>query len=342
MSILGVTGCAGLIIGAFTLMNMIGGISDQVYGQTYLYDQKVVLNSKADSRFIDNKKLDGIVEKIEESATEIICPDGARVMKLMTILPPKSSLVDLKDENGNPVTLPNTGITVTRKLATTLNLKVGDKIEIKRADKSYVSVPIGQIVYMAAGQGMYMTDTYFESLGETFKPSAILVKWNHQPDMNFLKGDYVAEYVNRVDQASDINSNTKVVYIAAVMLIIIGAVLAFVVLYNCSILNFAERIRDLSTLRVLGFYQKEIRSLVLTENFLSVFLGIIFGIPVGKAIADIVASGLDNRLDLIGSVTFLSVIISGIITLIFALVINKMVAKKMSNIDMLQSLKSAE
>jgi hypothetical protein len=211
-----------------------------------------------------------------------------------------------------------------------------------RAGKGYVKVPVRQIVYLATGQGMYMTDGYFESIGETFKPSAILVKWDHQPDKAFLDSDYVDEYVDRTSQIKDVKSSTKVVYIAAILLIFMGGILAFVVLYNSSILNFSERIRDLTTLKVLGFYQKEIRSLVLTENILSVVLGSVFGIPVGKVIADLAASGLDDQMDLLGHISFSTIALSGLITFIFALIINSIVAEKMKKIDMLESLKSVE
>lgn len=342
MSVLGITGCTGLVVAAFTISNMINGIALQTYNIFYTYDQKVILDSKADSRYIHNRMLDGTVQQIEEKAVEIICPDGNRAMKLLTVYPKESPLVHLQDAEGNPVLLADNGIIMTRKLAQTLNVKLGDSIELKRTDRGYIKVPVTQIVYIPTGQGMYMTDTYYEDIGETFKPTAILVKWNHEPDKTFLDGDYVDEYVDRADQIADIQASTKVVYMAAVILIIMGGILAFVVLYNSSILNFSERIRDLTTLEVLGFYQKEILSLVLTDNVLSVLLGFIFGIPVGKTLADIVAGGLNEQMDLIGHVSFGTVVLSGIITLIFALIINSIVAKKMKNIDMLESLKSVE
>ncbi len=342
MSVLGITGCTALIVAAFTISNMIDGIALQTYNVTYTYDQKILLDSKADSRLVHNMMLDGTVQQLEESAVEIISPNGERKMKLLTVSPQESPLIHLTDTDGNPVLLPNNGISMTRKLAQTLNVKLGDNIELKRTDKSYIKVPLRQIVYIAAGQGMYMTDTYFESIGETFKPTAVLVKWNHGPDKTFLNGDYVDEYVDRSTQIADIQSTTRIVYIAGVMLIIMGGILAFVVLYNSSILNFSERIRDLTTLQVLGFYQNEIHSLVLTENILSVILGLFFGIPVGKLLADIVAGGLNDQMDLISHVSFVTVALSLIITVIFALIINSIVAKKMQNIDMLESLKSVE
>lgn len=263
-------------------------------------------------------------------------------MKLLTVYPRESPLIHLKDVDGNPIRLPDDGISITRKLAQTLKVRAGDTIELKRTNKGYVRVPVKQIIYLGTGQGMYMTDTYYESIGEIFNPTAILVKWENEPDWSFLKGDYVKEYVDRTEQIADIQSTTRVVYIAAIMLIIMGGILAFVVLYNSSILNFSERIRDLTTLKVLGFYQKEILSLVLTDNILSVLMGFAFGIPVGKVLAEIVAGGLNEQLDLIGNLSFGIVALSAIITGIFALFINSIVAEKMKGIDMLESLKSVE
>jgi putative ABC transport system permease protein len=342
MSVLGIAGCTALIVAAFTITNMINGIVMQTYKVTYTYDQKIILNSKANGRFIHNLMLDGTVQPLKETAVQILCPHGQRKMKLLTVSPQDSPLIHLTDPKGTPVRLPQDGISITRKLAQTLDVGIGDMLEVKRANESYVKVPVKQILYMAAGQGMYMTDTYYESLGETFEPTAILVKWNQAPDQSFLDGDYVDEYVNRSSQIADIQATTRIVYIAAIMLIVMGGILAFVVLYNSSILNFAERIRDLATLQVLGFYQNEIRSLVLTENMLSVLLGFILGIPLGKILADIVAGGLNDQMDLLSHVSLGTAGLSMIITFIFALIINSIIAKNMQSMDMLEALKSVE
>ena len=98
----------------------------------------------------------------------------------------------------------------------------------------------------------------------------------------------------------------------------------------------------MTTLKVLGFYQNEISALVLTENILSVLMGWILGIPLGKFIAELAASGLNDQLDLYSRTTFITVVLSGAITLLFALINNIIVARKMKNLDMLESLKSVE
>ena len=114
------------------------------------------------------------------------------------------------------------------------------------------------------------------------------------------------------------------------------------VLYNTGILNFVERTRDLATLRVLGFHHSEIRYLVLIENYFSVFLGMLAGIPVGRFISWIIASSIDERLDLLGNINLRDVLIAGVMTMFFAWIVNRVIADKMKEIDIFEALKSVE
>jgi putative ABC transport system permease protein len=341
MSILGVMGCTGLIIGAFTLYDMVTGVSKTTYEKIYTYDQKIMLDTRTTDRDIKNLNLDGVVQDTQETMMELTAKNGIRKMAGVSVFSKDSPLIHLQDTAGNRLTLPEAGIAMTRKLAELMNVKVGDTINLKRSDDSYVPVEISEIVYMVSGQGIYMTNDYWEKIGEDFKPTSVLVKWNKKDD-SFLSSDYVESYVDRATQKDNFKQNLTAVLSAAFMLITSGGILAFVVLYNMGILNFFERVRDLATLEVLGFHQKEIRPLVLMENFFSAVIGILFGIPVGMAITYILQSGFGDDLDLIGHITPDKVVISAIITLIFAIVVNSIVSKKIRTIDMLQALKSVE
>ncbi len=341
MSILGVMGCTGLIIGAFTLNDMVTGIAKTTYEKVYTYDQKVMLDARTTDRDIKNLNLDGVAQDIEESIMQFTSSSGVRRMATVTVFSPDSPLVHLQDESGNGLSLPGEGIAMTRKLADIMKVKAGDTINLKRSDDSYAAVKVSEIVYMVSGQGIYMSRKYWEDIDENFKPTALLIKWN-KTDAAFLNSDYVSSYVDRVKQKSDFEGNITVVYIAALMLIICGSILAFVVLYNMGILNFFERVRDLATLEVLGFHTGEIRPLVLMENIISAVVGIILGIPIGKIITQIIVTGFGEDMDLIGRITFDKVMIGAILTLIFAAVVNYIVSRKIKTIDMLQALKSVE
>jgi putative ABC transport system permease protein len=105
-----------------------------------------------------------------------------------------------------------------------MNVKVGDTVNLKRSDDSYLPVQIEKIVYMVSGQGIYMTDSYWEEIGEDFKPGALLVKW-HKKDESFLNSDYVESCTDRTAQKQSFDQNLTAVLSAAFMLVTAGGIL---------------------------------------------------------------------------------------------------------------------
>jgi len=343
MSTIGVMGCTGLIISALTVRSTLSGIGDYTYGKTFTFDHKIILNTtKTNSKYLKNLELNGIAQQMEESAIQVIFSDGSQKMEPVSITTKESPLIHLQSIDGTPVTLPDKGVLLTRKLCKERDLNIGDTISIKLTGKGYAAVPIREIAYVASGQGIYMTDTYWESLGEKFKPTALLVKWNDQPDRKLLDSDIVSDLATRESMQDSLSSSLGVVNFAVMFLIVVGASLAFVVLYNTGILNFVERIRDLATFRVLGFHHNEIRYLVLIENYISVFLGMLSGIPVGRFMSWIIASTIDERLDLLGNINLRDVVIAVVMTLFFSRIVNNIIAHKMKEIDIFEALKSVE
>ena len=341
VSILGVSGCVGLIIGALALFDLVSGIPKTLYEKTYSYDQKVILDSDTTDKAIRNLNLDGTVQDMEESSVQLTTKEGLRKMTAVSVFSKESPLMHLEDVEGNSVTLPDTGIAMTRKLAELMHVKVGDTVNLKRSNDTYYPVIIVKIVYMPSAQGIYMTDGYWQKIGENFKPTSLLVKWNKKSNI-FLNSDYITSYTDRTTQKSDFEGNLSAIFGTSLLLIVSGTVLAFVVLYNMGMLNFAERVRDLATLEVLGFHQKNIRPLVLAENIFSTIIGIFLGIPIGKILANTIAGGFGDDFDLISHVTVDRILIAALITLIFAAIVNHVVRKKIKSIDMLQALKSVE
>ena len=343
MSTIGVMGCTGLIISALTVRSTLSGIGDYTYGTTFTFEQKIILDTtKTNSKYLKNLELDGITQQMEESAIQVIFPDGVQKMEPVSITTKESPLIHLQSIDGTPVFLPENGVLLTRKLCKERGLNKGDIIGIKLTGKGYVYVPVTEIAYVASGQGIYMTDTYWESLGETFKPTALLVKWKNQPDLKFLDSGIVADLATRESMQDSLSSSLGVVNFAVMFLIVIGASLAFVVLYNTGVLNFVERTRDLATFRVLGFHHNEIQYLVLIENYFSVLLGMLSGIPVGRFMSWIIASSIDERLDLLGNINLRDVLIAGAMTILFSWIVNKIIANKMKEIDIFEALKSVE
>ena len=342
MSILGVMGCSGLIIGALSLKTMINGLSEQTFDDMYSYDQRMTLDSDVSHRYIKNLKINGDFQDMEETNIQVTTNDGVMKMVKITLLPEESPLIHLSDTNGNSVTMPEEGIMITHKLAELLGVTSGDTIQLKMPNDKNKEVKVVGLIQMTFGQGIYAKNSYWEALGGDYNPGVLLVKWKDQPDQNLLNSSRIIRVVEKVQQKKDFESNIKIVNVAAVMLIVSGSSLAFVVIYNMSILNFFERVRDLATLKVLGFYENEIRYLVLFENFISTLAGIVLGIPVGKLIVTIFVSGFGDDFDLNGKLSMSNILVSAVLTVLFMILVNMVVSKKMKKIDMLEALKSVE
>ena len=134
-----------------------------------------------------------------------------------------------------------------------------------------------------------------------------------------------------------LSSMSMVVYI----LILFGGGLACIVIYNLGIMSFFEQIRSLATLMVLGFHDKEIKTLQLSENIIFAVCGIILGIPLGVALNRMILQAI-TTMDLVEATRPVSLLLSGAITLLFALAVNVVIGRKMRDIDMLGALKSVE
>ena len=187
-----------------------------------------------------------------------------------------------------------------------------------------------------------MRDDYWASLGGTYTPTALLVKWAQAPDQTLLASSRIEKIMTRAEQKDGFAQNTKALNQAVLILITAGSILALVVIYNMSILNFHERIRDLSTLRVLGYHHKEISPLVLAENIISALAGILCGIPIGWLILYKIAMVFGDDFDMHVVLKPWDIALSALITLLFVVIVNILVARKMRQIDMLEALKSVE
>lgn len=342
MSILGVMGCMALILGALTLKSMLGGVSERLFTDIYQYDQRITLAEKTSHRLVNSLHLDGVQQDLMEQAIQLKTAEGAQKMSRVTVLREQGSLVQLLKENGRPVNLPAEGILITRKLAETLGVGSGDHLTIKLEGKKEQTVEIKDTLYLASGQTIYMGKDCWERLGGTYTPSALLVKWNDGADRSFLESSRVSSVIDREQQRENFAANLSSVDFSAILMIIFGSSLAFVVIYNMSLLNFHERRRDLSTLKVLGFYRKEIQNLVLAENVLSVLSGIVIGIPAGKVLSTVMSLGFGEDFDLIPRLEPGNILLAVGLNMAFMAAVNFKVAKKMNQIDMLEALKSVE
>ena len=258
------------------------------------------------------------------------------------------SVIYLNDINNDKkrIVLPDTGIVLSEKLAKSLNVKVGDKVSFL-IDDEYKEIEITYIVENYINDYAYLSKESYESLFNSFKTNVIFLKVTEDYDISFdniLMGtNDIANIITKEASSNLINDILSNLNAVVVILIVASSMLAFVILYNLSSINISERKREISTLKVLGFYDEEVDAYITNENYFITVVGIIIGLIFGLYLCHYVISTCEPQFVMfVRHIKIPSYIISAIISGLFTFIVSKITHFNLKKIDMVESLKSNE
>lgn len=361
MTVIGISGCTALLLAGFGIKDSIAQIVDIQYDEITQYDAMVKLDENTSLKdrlnIIDELKEykgnEGILALTTLNAS-VDLDNNTQSITLM--IPDDSNQLDdyislrtrVKKEK---LELNNKGAIISEKLAKNLNANIGDKIKIMFDDDIAREVKISAITENYVGHIIYMTPSYYEQLtSQRISENTVLLKMKEANDDTetklgkaFVKKDSVSSitfYRGVADSFSDtINSISFITYV------LIGAagLLAFVVLYNLTNVNISERLREIATIKVLGFYDPEVASYVYRENIFLTLIGSFVGLALGIVLHQLIMNLAEMPDVMFGrNINKLSFIISIAITLLFGLIVNLAMYNKLKKIPMVESLKSVE
>jgi putative ABC transport system permease protein len=362
MTVVGICGCTALIVAGFGLKDSISGIMDFQYVDIYDYDMMIGLKST-----LTNEEKETLIkdlenkDKIEKCIVTYMFAENVKhdnykqesqimVIKDTQTIDEIIKLKSLKTEE--KLELNENEVIITDKLSQLLNVKVGDEIKIENQDEEEVSVKISGITEHYISHYVYMTDNLYKKLyGEDVKTNVLFTKY-----VEFLDEESEKALSKELLLNSKIASITLTSYLITTMdetlsamnfvvyvLIISAGLLAFIVLYNLSNINISERIRELATIKVLGFYDKEVYDYVTREIVLLTIIGIIFGLVFGYILNSFILGTCEiGILRFKKTVLPQSYIIASVITIIFTTIINFITYFTLKKVDMIESLKSVE
>ena len=359
MTIFGISGCMAMLVAGISLEKSNSSLSSLQFGKIIKYDAMVVFEdnstTKEDEEYEKSlKNLDNYEDDLsvyQESVT--FSKENMSKQSAMMYVPENidklNDFILLNDRaSGAKYKLSNDGVMINEKLAKLLKVSVGDYITLTDADNNNHKVKVDNIVENYTGHYIYLSPTYYKKI---FKDD---VKYNIQllnftskiKDEDKLSSALMDnDKVINVTLVSKMKSMSEAADIGLVMIVIIVASgsLAFVVLYNLININVSERIREISTIKVLGFYDNEVDMYIFRENIILTFMGILAGSVLGKILYVFLISTaeMDNMM-MVPTVDMSSYIISGIITMIFAILVMIMMHNKLKNINMIDALKSVE
>lgn len=242
-------------------------------------------------------------------------------------------------------------IFLTEKASKLLNIKVGDKVTLIDNDENRFEVKVGAIVENYVYHYVFMTKNMYEKVyGEEYESNVIYVKTaeleSNQSDIlneELLKNAKISSLTSTENLKNSMSETLKALNQVVYVLIVSAGLLAFVVLYNLSNVNISERKREIATLKVLGFYDKEVYNYITKEIIVLTLIGIILGLFGGYYLSIFILKTceIDSLIFKIVS-TPASYILSALITTVFTIIVNFMTYFVLRKVDMIESLKSVE
>jgi putative ABC transport system permease protein len=346
MCVFGVAGCMAITLAGFGLRDSINATTNSIFTNMYKYDVNVLF--KNDVTLNEATRISKLTD-VDKAENVMMAPirilkDRKSVDTTANILEDKVTLMLPSLKVQDSMTMPEDGLILSSTLAKDLNLKRGEIIDIILAGNTdIIKVKVSE--YKDNISGCYLSKSVWRKLGQEYKTSGVYVKTKDVKSFvaKTKEYDFVSTVILESEIVDSTNSETSVLNTVTVVFIFFGGVLGLVVLYNLGILNYFERMRELATLKVLGFIPREIKALVLTENIIFTIIGIALGIPLGIALTSfLVAKSPQKSMNFITSIKLTSFIYSAGLTMMFSLFVNNILGKKLNKIDMLGSLKSVE
>lgn len=358
MTILGIAGCTGLLMMGFGIRDSLAGIGQKQYSEIIKYDliaidknslsseQSTKLNQKLSSSQV-NKYLPVYFENVSKKI-------AGTNQDLSIIVPEKSSQISkyislINRSSGQKINLNSRGIVISEKLAKLLNLSIGDELSLVTTNGKKVKLPISNICEMYMGHYVLMnSNVYQKYFNKKVNSNAQLIELNNKKQTNSFAnslmktGAVSAINLNTNNQQiidSLIQSMNKVIF----LLIGLAALLAVVVIFTLTTTNLEERMREIATLKVLGFYNNEASLYIYRETIILSIFGILIGFLVGNWLHGFIIDNLAPlnamfRPGILFSNYLLSALIPLVITGIMAIFVNR----KIKEVNMLEALKSVD
>lgn len=363
MTVIGIAGCGALITAGFGIKDSVQSIIDNQYGQIIHYDNILVFNKNADSDARNNLSDKISSDEYYKSSlmdyaytAEVKIPGSADDYSTeITVVNDTSAYMDYVTfrtrRSKKTIELDDSGVIISEKLAKDLNVKEGDNVLIHDEDNKQATVKVSGVMEMYINNYIFMSSEYYSQVfGYTPDNNRILgILTSDGDDIQSVIGDrYLTD--NNVKSLTFVKANItrfenmiQSLDLVTWVLIISAGMLAFVVLYNLTNVNISERIREIATIKVLGFYDREVGEYVYRENIILTLIGGVFGLLLGMALHAYIMTTIELDGVMFGTkINISSFLISYGITILFSLLINIFMYPSLKKIPMVESLKSVE
>lgn len=357
MMVMGISGCTALLVTGFGIRDSIANVAVQQFSEIQTYDLNVAFAegvTDEDGEALQNAAGidDGQYAFVYETAFDLVTEEGRKSVNLIVLDSDAdmTPFLNLHTKEKEQIAYPAQGeVVITDKIADTYGLHVGDTITLQDENRKTIFAEISGISQNFIYNYAYINnETYRECMGQDAEYKNAYVNIPEEADAHLvsaalMKCDGVAGVSVNLDTLERFSGMMQSLNLIVIFVIFCAAGLAFIVLYNLTNINITERVREIATIKVLGFHKNETSSYVFRENAVLVIMGAAVGMVLGHYLHLFVMNEIN--IDLIAfdiHVLPVSFLYSVLLTFAFAWIVDRIMGRKLERISMTESLKSVD
>lgn len=346
MTVIGIVGCTALLVCGFGIKDTVDHLMVHQYDEIVRYDLLSV---------VDEAKLEAYEKELADSKAQYL-PLYMTTVTLKTSdehtlqtqvyvfddeADPQDDIMIADSETKEHITLQNEKVYITKNAGVVLGFEAGDSVTIQNAMFRQAEFEVGALVDNYLGNMIYMNKSTYEKQFGAYRENAVMVRSDDAAAL--ADSDYVRTSMITQTLKEEFSTSFWLMDTVVYILIFLSAMLAFVVLFTLSSTNISERERELATIKVLGFFDREVHLYLNKEIVILTLLSVVLGLPAGSVLCGMLTDALKMP-SLYFSVYIrpVSYVLSFIITIVFTLMVNLMMNKTMDAIEPAEALKSIE
>ena len=338
MTLFGVFGCTILLIASFLMMDSMVGFVNKFYYGALNYESQISLKDETTNE--KAKEIAYYYDGDYAASTNVSLNEEVIALDIYNV---SHNYMRFLDINMNFSSLTDEGVYVGQRLMESNNLKIGDTFEVAvfGSDIKYSLKLVGQLRTLT--KGVVMSEKYAIEEGIDYKINQIYTN-RTKTDINNdpIFSDYISTTKSRSDIIKSFDSFMEVMYVMIGALIALSIILGIVVLYNLGTMSYFERYRELSTLKVVGFKDKKIGKLLITQNMWLTIIGFLIGFPSGIGLTYILVKALASEYEMKLIFGWMTFVIPAVLIFSVSLFVSWLVSKKNKKINMVEALKVPE
>ena len=333
MTLFGIVGCMVLMVGGLGMRDTMAGFLDLLNNDISNYTTKVNLVDDADTA-----KAKALIRELggDWESLSGISLDGDTVT--LDVVHNPHNYLNVIDESNNRISLSDEGVYLCLRLKD--KASIGDEISFSPygSKETYTAKVVGYNRSVMT-ESVTMTDTLADRLGIDYRVSSV---YTDRPTAEINNSDLISGKQDKQQLMETFNSFVQIMDSMVIILVVAAVILGIVVLYNLGVMSYVERSRELATLKVLGFRNRTIGRLLISQNIWLTFIGVVIGLPAGVGVLQWLLTALAGEYEMKLMLGVLTYSVSVLLTFGVSLLVGLMVARKNKKIDMVEALKGAE